>query len=72
MSREEANGYVLAFLQHYEESHKNPPPGKPFSGLYNLDHLEPTEEWLEIYQRVMDGIVDLGLDVRYGWKKAKR
>ncbi len=72
MRREEANGYVLAFLQHYEESHKNPPPGKPFSGLYNLDHLEPTEEWLDIYHRVMEGIVDLGLDVRYGWKKAKR
>jgi len=71
MSREEANGYVLEFLSHYEETHKNPPAGKPFSQLYKLDPLEPTEEWLELYNRVSDAIVDTGLDIRNGWKKAK-
>jgi methylamine--corrinoid protein Co-methyltransferase len=70
MSREEANHYVLACLEHYEESHKDPPPGKPFSEIYNLDPLEPTEEWLEIYNRVLDAIGTLGLDVRNGWQKA--
>ena len=70
MSREDANGYVLEFLQHYEDSHKNPPPGKPFSQLYKLNPLEPTQEWLDIYNRVSDEIVKIGLDVRNGWKKA--
>ena len=72
MSREDANSYVLEFLSHYEESHKNPPTGKPFSQLYKLDPLEPTEEWLDIYHRVSDAIVDIGLDIRNGWKTAQR
>lgn len=72
MTRDEANGYVLEFLQHYEDSHRNPPPGKPFSQIYKLDPLEPTEEWLDIYNRVSDEIVDIGLDIRNGWKKAQR
>jgi methylamine--corrinoid protein Co-methyltransferase len=72
MSRDEANGYVLEFLRHYEESHKDPPPGKSFSQIYKLDPLEPTEEWLNLYNKVSDEIVDIGLDIRNGWKKAKR
>ncbi|MBK5107875.1 MAG: monomethylamine:corrinoid methyltransferase, partial [Anaerolineales bacterium] len=72
MTRDEANGYVLEFLRHYEETHKDPPPGKPFSQIYKLDPLEPTEEWLDLYNKVSDGIVELGLDIRNGWKKAKR
>jgi methylamine---corrinoid protein Co-methyltransferase len=72
MSRQEANGYVLEFLSHYESTHKNPPPGKSFSHIYKLDSLEPTEEWLDIYNRVCDAIVDTGLDIRNGWKKARR
>ncbi len=70
MSREDANSFVLEFLKHYEDSHMNPPQGKPFSQLYKLDPLEPTEEWLDIYNRVSDEIVDIGLDIRNGWKKA--
>jgi len=72
MSREDANGYVLEFLSYYEESHKNPPPGKPFSNLYKLNPLEPTEEWLDLYNKVSDAIVATGLDIRNGWKKVKR
>jgi methylamine--corrinoid protein Co-methyltransferase len=72
MSREEANGYVLEFLSHYEESHKNPPTGKPFSKIYKLDPLGPTEEWLDIFNKVSDEIVGIGLDIRSGWKKLQR
>jgi methylamine--corrinoid protein Co-methyltransferase len=70
MSREEANGYVLEFLSHYEESHKNPPAGKSFSNLYKLDPLEPTEEWLDIYNKVSEAIMKTGLDIRNRWKQA--
>ncbi len=72
MTRQEANGYVLEFLQHYEESHKNPPAGKSFSQIYKLDPLEPTEEWLDIYNKVNDAIVGIGLDIRNKWKQAKQ
>jgi hypothetical protein len=72
MTRQEANGYVLEFLQHYEQSHKNPPAGKSFSQIYKLDPLEPTEEWLDIYNKVNDAIVGIGLDIRNKWKQAKQ
>jgi methylamine--corrinoid protein Co-methyltransferase len=72
MSRDEANGFVMEFLSHYEASHKNPPPGKSFSKIYKLDPLEPTEEWQDIYNRVSEAIVETGLDIRNDWKKAQR
>ena len=72
LSREEANGYVLEFLKHYEESHKNPPAGKPFAVLYNTDTVEPGEEWLGLYHRVRGAIMEMGLDLDGGWKKARR
>jgi methylamine--corrinoid protein Co-methyltransferase len=71
MTRDEANGYVLEFLRHYEESHKNPPPGKSFSKIYKLDPLGPTDEWLDIYTKVSDAIVDIGLDIPNEWKKTR-
>lgn len=72
MSRHDANGYILEMLTHYEESQKNPPAGKPFSGLYNTDTVEPLEEWLELYHKVSDAISDMGLDVNNGWLNAVR
>jgi methylamine--corrinoid protein Co-methyltransferase len=70
MTRSEANGYVTEIIARYEESHKNPLAGKPFAELYNVDTLEPTEEWLDIYNRVSAALVNMGLDIQNGWKKA--
>ena len=71
MTREDANGFVLEFLNHYEESHKNPPPGKSFSEIYNVDTLEPKEEWLDKYHQVSEAIVKIGLDINKGWQAIK-
>jgi len=72
LSREEANGFVLEFLSHYEESHKDPPTGKSFPEIYDLNKLEPREEWLDIYHRVSDAITSSGLDIKDGWKAARK
>jgi methylamine--corrinoid protein Co-methyltransferase len=72
LSREEANGFVLEFLSHYEESHKDPPAGKSFPEIYDLNKLEPREEWLDIYHRVSDAITSSGLDIKNGWKAARK
>jgi methylamine--corrinoid protein Co-methyltransferase len=71
MTREDANGFVLEFLNHYEESHKNPPAGKSFSEIYNVDTLEPNEEWLDKYHQVSEAIVKIGLDINKGWQANK-
>jgi hypothetical protein len=47
-----------------------PDLGKPFPELYNLETLEPTQEWLDIYNQVKGELSDLGLDMDGGWKKA--
>ena len=62
---------MLEFLSHYEESHMNPPAGKPFAELYNTDTIEPKEEWLALYQKVREAIKESGLDLDNGWKKAR-
>jgi methylamine--corrinoid protein Co-methyltransferase len=72
MDRDEANGYALEFLKRYEENHMaNPPKGKPFAELYDTDTLEPREEWLALYHKVRSEIIDMGLDLDGGWKRAR-
>ena len=48
------------------------PAGKPFAELYNTDTVEPGEEWLGLYNRVREAIMEMGLDLDGGWKKARR
>jgi methylamine--corrinoid protein Co-methyltransferase len=72
LTREEANDLVLELLSHYEASHMNPPPGKPFAELYDTDTVEPNEEWLDLYQKVREAIKEMGLDLDNGWKKARQ
>jgi methylamine--corrinoid protein Co-methyltransferase len=71
LKRVEANEIVLACLSHYEQTLAAPNLGKPFPQLYNIDTLEPGEEWLEIYHQVRDELKTLGLDLDSGWRKAK-
>ncbi len=70
MSREEANGYVLEFLNHYEASLADPNRGKPFRELYDVELVEPNESWLNQYEEVSAEITRMGLDMDRGWKRA--
>ena len=73
LTREEANGFVLEFLSHYEDTHRtNAPEGKPFREIYNTDTLEPTDEWLENYNTVSEAIGKTGLDINNRWKEIKK
>ena len=67
--RPEVNELVLACLGHYEESLPNPNLGKPFPEVYDLDKLQPTQEWLDIYGEVRETLSRMGLDLDRGWKK---
>lgn len=67
--RGEVNQLVLACLDKYEATLAEPNLGKPFPQLYNLETLEPTQEWLDIYNQVKKELSNLGLDMDAGWKK---
>lgn len=57
----DANEIVKAILPKYEDKLKNPPKGKSFTECTDLRTLQPTHEWLEIYEKVWKELEDLGL-----------
>jgi methylamine--corrinoid protein Co-methyltransferase len=72
LKRQEANEYVLKCLEFYEKTMDHPNPGKPFPELYNIDSVEPREEWLEVYHQVRHQLIEFGLDMDGAWKKVRK
>jgi methylamine--corrinoid protein Co-methyltransferase len=62
MSRKEANLIVSKLLHEYEDDIKNKPFGKPFEEVYDLEKIEPTPEWLGLYNSVKDELTALGVN----------
>ncbi len=71
-NRQEVNGLVLQCLDKYKDKLAHPNLGKPFPEVYNLETLEPTQEWLDFYYKVRDELGTMGLDIKNGWKKAHK
>ena len=69
-TRQEVNELVLQCLGKYKDKLAHPNLGKPFPELYNLNTLEPTQEWLGLYNKVKGELNAMGLDMENGWKKA--
>jgi len=60
LSRKKMNEIVKELLLRYESHIPSPDPGKPFSEAYDIKTLKPTDEWLEIYEKVKAEAVSLG------------
>ncbi|MFV1949257.1 MAG: monomethylamine:corrinoid methyltransferase [Anaerolineales bacterium] len=71
-TRKEVNELVLVCLEKYQDKLAQPNLGKPFPDLYDLDTLEPNQEWLNLYLGVKEELERMGLDLTHGWKKALR
>ena len=71
LTRDEANGYVLEFMQHYQDTFDGPKRGLPFPEVYDVETVEPKEEWLACYSEVRDAIIALGLDLDGGWRRVR-
>jgi len=65
MSLQEANRIILLLLDKYEAvlSKKGGNPGKSIEEAYNLETLQPTDEWLSMYRDVKQELIDLGIDL---------
>lgn len=61
MSREQANDIANKLLPSYEGQLGNPPKGKSFLECYNQDTLQPSDEWLKIYETVKDKVIKAGI-----------
>ncbi len=61
VKREQANEVAREFMPKYEGKLRNPPKGKSFTECTDLKTLQPTKEWLEIYNGVWRELEDLGI-----------
>jgi methylamine---corrinoid protein Co-methyltransferase len=63
LSQDEANGLVKKLINKYEHVFIMPEgnPGKPFDQAYDLDTLQPCEEWQSTYESVKQEVRAMGL-----------
>lgn len=63
MSRDEANRIAEALTDRYQGDLDQRPYGKRFDEVYDAVRVQPTEEWLAVYEEVKGELRDLGLDM---------
>jgi methylamine--corrinoid protein Co-methyltransferase len=62
-SRAEVNELVLSCLEKYHDDLVRPDLGKSFPELVDLDTLEYSDEWLDLYEEVKGELGSLGLEM---------
>jgi methylamine--corrinoid protein Co-methyltransferase len=65
LKRSDVNEIVKKILPMYEEKLDNAPLGKTFEECYDLETLEPSKEYQEIYGKVKAEFMDHGIDYIY-------
>ena len=63
LNREQADELIQRSLTYYEHLQDKKPVGKPFQEVYDLKTLQPTKEWLDLYDEVVKEISTWGLSV---------
>ncbi len=62
ITREQADELVQALLARYEGRVADAPLGKRFDECYDLQRVQPVQEYLDLYARIQDELRPLGLD----------
>jgi methylamine--corrinoid protein Co-methyltransferase len=62
LTRTEANRVVKSVLGLYEDKLDDAPLGLSLSECYDLDRLQPTREYVELYERIKEQMGNLGMD----------
>jgi methylamine--corrinoid protein Co-methyltransferase len=69
LSREQADEIVQRALSQYEALQDKKPVGKPFQEVYDLASLQPTREWLEMYDEVVEEAEAWGMELALNVKR---
>jgi methylamine---corrinoid protein Co-methyltransferase len=64
MSRKQANELVKKLIPLYEDKMQKPPMGKSVRDCFDLENGKPSQEWGDIYQKVHNELVDMGMPLR--------
>ncbi len=62
LTRAEANRVVTSLVSLYEEKLADAPLGLCFTECYDLDRLQPTREYVDLYDSFKAQVGDMGLD----------
>jgi methylamine--corrinoid protein Co-methyltransferase len=62
VSREQANAIVKQLLDLYESQIAEAPLGKRFDECYDLQTVQPTQEYLDLYESCKEKLTAFGLD----------
>ncbi len=62
MELDEVNDIVERILNKYEPFLNKPPLGKTFQECYDVDNIEPTEEYVQVYDKALDTLSGCGID----------
>jgi methylamine--corrinoid protein Co-methyltransferase len=63
VDRVEADRIAQLAYDKYEDQLDKKPYGKPFWEVYDVEKVQPTEEWLNIYEEVRQEAIDWGLPI---------
>jgi methylamine--corrinoid protein Co-methyltransferase len=63
LNREQADEIVQRALALYEDLQDKKPIGKPFQEVYDLSTIQPTREWLDLYDEVLREVSTWGLPI---------
>jgi methylamine--corrinoid protein Co-methyltransferase len=61
MTREDANEIVVWLVEQYKDELDKRPIGKPFDEIYDVDRLQPKEEWQMMYENVKSELEARGM-----------
>lgn len=61
LSAAKANEILNEVIPRFEKDLKDPPKGKSFPECFNVKTLEPSKEYLELYLRMRQHAIDLGI-----------
>ena len=61
MSLAQANEIANRLLPKYEHELGHPPKGQSFQQCYNLETLQPTDEWRKVYDTVKNDVIAAGM-----------
>ena len=65
MKISDVNEVLNKLIPLYEAHYTDAPAGKTFQECYDVTTVRPTKEYLEIYDKSIKTLTDLGLDFKY-------